>query len=329
MAEETIERRFDVAVPARLRVGNIRGAVDIQPGEDNVIVVSAVKDVESGDAERTEVEILQDEEGTVKVKTEFRKGLEWLFDWRRPCKVRYTIHVPRSCSVKVRCVSSDASLRDLQGEVDLETVSGDVQLENLNGRLRLRSVSGDIRGAHLVGTLDLETVSGDVRLSASDLPQAKASSVSGDGRLETSLGRGPYRLKTVSGDFELLVPAESRCTVETSTISGELRTTLPVTTSSGDRRHRRVEVQGGGVEVTFNSVSGDLRLTPSGKVEPGAAPEEPKEAPAVEAAPPVAGEPPSPPVREQALRQARREILERVARGELTAEQGVEELRQL
>ena len=43
MSDETIEKTFQVTDPARLIISNIRGSVTIQPGEENVIDVKAVK----------------------------------------------------------------------------------------------------------------------------------------------------------------------------------------------------------------------------------------------------------------------------------------------
>jgi hypothetical protein len=320
MAQETIERRFTVTGPARLKVSNIRGAVDVQPGEDGIVSVVAVKYTDSGDAGRTEVEIVQAEDGSVRAKTHFTKGWWWLFDWRQPCKVDYTIRVPRSSAVRVRGVSSEASVQGIEGEFDVKSVSGALRLQDLTGRVRAHSVSGAISGEKLDGPADLDTVSGKIRLTGSNLPAVEASSVSGDIVLETPLGEGPYRFKTVSGDVELIVPAESRCTIETSTVSGRFQTTMPLTRSWHDARRHGAEVQGGGTLVSLNSVSGDLRVTAG----PGEA------APAPTAA---AGAPPAPTAEPATPGQpggtARRAILERIARGEITAEQGVIELKKL
>lgn len=55
MSQETIEQTFIVEGPAQLTVINIRGRIDIQPGEDGKISVSAVKHMKSGNAARTEI----------------------------------------------------------------------------------------------------------------------------------------------------------------------------------------------------------------------------------------------------------------------------------
>ncbi|MBL6981300.1 MAG: hypothetical protein ISR58_08925, partial [Anaerolineales bacterium] len=55
MSEEIIERSFSVDSPARLKLSNIRGTVNISPGDEDAISVTAVKHLNSGNADRTEV----------------------------------------------------------------------------------------------------------------------------------------------------------------------------------------------------------------------------------------------------------------------------------
>ena len=166
VAQETIEREFTVTVPARLRVANIRGSVDVQPGEDGVVRISAVKRLDTGDPDRTEIEIGQEEDGRVTVKTRFKGG-----GWRssrqcRPCKVDYIVRVPRACALKVGCVSSRALVQGLEGEFDVETVSGRVILKDLSGEVKATSVSGGIFGERVSAPMTFESVSGKVFLTS-------------------------------------------------------------------------------------------------------------------------------------------------------------------
>lgn len=264
MLQETIERKFDIATPACLTIANIRGSVDVRPGNDGVVSVTAVKHLETGDPERTEIKIRQKGDGSVRIKTVFEKSSWPLSTHRHPCKVDYIVRVPRACALKVECVSSRTAVQGLEGEFDLETVSGRVTLRDLSGRIKATSVSGKIFGERLSGSTVFESVSGQVFLTKSHVPIIIGSSVSGDLALETPLSEGPYRFKTVSGDVKMILPSEaSRCTVEFSSVSGRLKTSLP-TVRSQRRRHRwHAELQGGGPEVRFSSISGNLTVMSS------------------------------------------------------------------
>jgi DUF4097 and DUF4098 domain-containing protein YvlB len=275
---EIIEKTFTVVSPARLNLSNIRGSVEIRPAADGVIHVTATRDERSGDASRTLVELSQDSDGTVRAVTRFPEGAwSWLIG-SFPCKVDYVVQAPRNCTLKLNAVSSDilaggfagefsiqtvsgeVSLNDLTGPTRIKSVSGAIELTDLNGDLRLNTVSGKVTGRHVSGALHLDTVSGDITLAESNLPSVEASTVSGRMRYQTPFGLGPYRFNSVSGDVELLVPPETRCAAELHAISGQLSTQLPATSVERHNGTQTVQVQGGGVKVFLQSVSGNLLL---------------------------------------------------------------------
>jgi hypothetical protein len=259
MHEETIEREFEVTAPVRLTVGNIRGSVDVQPGDGGVVSVTAVKHLETGDGERTEIEIEQEGDGSVIVKTVFdEKG--WFFGARRPCKVDYVVRVPGDCALKVNCVSSKASVQGLAGEFEVKTVSGHVTLQDLCGNIKATSVSGRILGERLSGPTEFESVSGKVSLTGSSLSVARGSTVSGDLVLETSLGEGPYKFKSMSGNLKLVLPPETGCSIGFQSVSGRLKTSLPTTRSQWQRHKWQADLLGGGPEIRFHSVSGNMSV---------------------------------------------------------------------
>jgi hypothetical protein len=300
MSEETIERTFAVTQPARLKVSNICGSVDIRPGADSEVKVTAVKHLDSGDADRTRIEIEQASDGGVTVKTHFDHdhGLEWLRG-SRPCKVTYSLLVPAAGHVQVRTVSGTASVRGLQGEVEVKSVSGDVELDGLTGKIELEVVSGDASLARIKGELDAEAVSGKVDVRESDCSSIKASTVSGNIKVETPLGNGPYDFRSVSGAVRLTVPGETGCNVRMSTISGRIHTTMPVTALSSNHGHQSAEVQGGGVGISVNTVSGGFSLEHTGEVKP---------------------------VKQQKTPEERKAVLEKIAAGEISVEDALAEL---
>jgi hypothetical protein len=62
MSQETIERRFDVTTPAHLTIENVRGSVDVRPDGGEAVTVIAVKHLNTGDPDRTEIRIKQNRE---------------------------------------------------------------------------------------------------------------------------------------------------------------------------------------------------------------------------------------------------------------------------
>jgi hypothetical protein len=301
---ETIEKTFNVSSPASLSVGNVSGSVDISTGEDGIIRVSAIKRPNSGDEKRTEIELTQEADGTVKAATHYPDGgWSWMFG-SHPCDVDYVIKAPRRCSIRVNGVSSTVKVEGFDGEVTINTVSGEITLGTLNGSTRIHTVSGDVDGERLSGTLGADTVSGDVWLKKSSLGSVNGKSVSGDMQITTPLADGPYDFKSVSGDVRLTLPPETRCTGELHSLSGDLVSAFPTSGYSGNHGSQTILVQGGGVKITLNSVSGDLSLDCDGEL-------------------PAAPEP-----EKNISSEDRRAVLESVERGELTVEQALGKLKE-
>ncbi len=315
MSSETFEQTFQVAEPARLKLSNIRGSVEIQAGESGTISVQATK--HNGGDKHTTIEMSQAEDGTVVVETrEPEGGWRWL-GFSSPAKVDYKVSVPAACNLSVSCISSSLSVQGIGGEFSFRTVSGGVDLQQLNGPFKINSVSGDIRGAGLSGTVELETVSGDVRMNESDLSSVRGTTVSGDLHLQTALGDGPYKIRSVSGDVFFFVPADTACTVEIRAVSGKIASTLPLTSHVRRGGSSTAVIQGGGVEVKLNSVSGDLWVGQPGD-EPGKAGS--VAVPHYE--PPEPPEPPDPPA-PQPKRLTTAEILALVERGEMSVDEAI------
>lgn len=256
----TYESIYDVSVPGQLVVENIRGAVVIQAGEADKISVTAVLHPGSGDESVTRVEITQQDNGTVKAMTRYEHDGVRLLAGQKPCKVEYTIVAPPRCDIVVRCVSSNLVVEGIDGKIGLDTVSGGMALRSVSGDLSFNTVSGSISGVGLNGVLTIKTVSGDVSLDEAEFSSIKASSVSGDFKLDGPLGVGPYHFNTVSGDVRLVVPPDTGCEIAMSTFSGDLRVGVSAIYHKRSAHVRQVTVLDGGTEIYMHSMSGDLVL---------------------------------------------------------------------
>lgn len=326
MSQELIEQTFTVSGQARMVIYNVRGSVVVQAGQPGTISVQAVKHTGSGS--HTEVTITQDADGTVHAEARHKEGMLSFMTFTKPCKVDFTVSVPPETDLSTSLVSSSLDVSGLRGVVELSTVSGNIELSDLAGKLKINTVSGDISAAQLAGSLTLESVSGDVHLDNSNLGSAKVKTVSGDVQLHTPLGEGPYHFNSVSGDVRLVTLPEAQCTLELSTISGRINSSLPQTASQRSSRSQTMEIQGGGVRVYLRSVSGNLIITSSAE-EPFPTSPEPAR-PAVEPQPPAAPEPAAPepvvpptPVPPVEPRLTTSEILEKIERGEMSVDEGL------
>ena len=324
MAQEmtTSQRSFAVTGTARLTLRNVKGEIDIQPGQAGQIEVTAVKHPGRG-FDRTEIEMTQAEDGSVTVATRFEDDLVGRLlglGGTDPCRVDYTVRMPATGSaLDVATVSGPARVAGLEGEFKLRAVSGPLHLEGLAGQLKVDVVSGSVTGAglRLTQSLDVTTVSGDVTLTDSHLPGVEANTVSGQLRLATGSAPAQYRIKSVSGDAYLRLPTGTPCLVSLHTLSGRLRSDLPATRRDVRGGNETAEFGAGSeagtaVRVKFNSVSGNLYLAAANGAGDAAANETPHMA-----------EPTGP--RTAAERLA---LLEKVSRGELSVDDALGTLNQ-
>jgi len=301
---ETIEKTFTVISPARLTVNNIRGSVKIAPGEDGVIQVTASKQSNAGDEKRTEIQISQETDGSVKAATRFPDGGWNRIFGARPCQVDYLVKVPRECSIKLNGVSNSVLAEGINGDASVKSVSGEIILRDLTGSILIHTVSGDADGERIAGSLCLETVSGDMTIKESSLTSIKGNSVSGDMQIGTQTGDGPYDFRSVSGDVQLALSPNTHCTAELHSVSGDLVSAFPTTSFSRNHGSQTINIRGGGVKISLHSISGDLSLDCDGEV------------------------PPAPVPVKTVTSEERKSVLERVERGELTVAEALGQLHQ-
>ena len=300
---EVLEKEFIVGENAFLSLSNIRGKVSIQAVDDSVIKVHAEKILNSGDADNTIIDLVQEEDGKVIIRTHYDPSGFRLFRRIVLCKVNYEGSVPRNCDLKVRGVSNAANIDGISGLLDISTVSGDVKLNSLEGELKFKSVSGDVQGENINAPAKIESVSGDFHLKECNFPSMRVKTVSGDLSFETLLGSGPYEFNSVSGDIKLEASQLTGVTVNSSSLSGDLRIPLPLSASNHSRNHHKAEIMGGGVYIRHKSVSGDFYFDSAGEGE------DLKELPS--------------PISDEIDQVSRADILDSIGRGELSVDKAV------
>jgi DUF4097 and DUF4098 domain-containing protein YvlB len=262
MSTESQVHSFEVGSPAKLVVKNIRGHVELVPGEDGKISIEVISHPGDGNPDYTEVKLEQEKDGTVRAEVRMPDSLFNIFN-RKPQRIDFRIEAPVRTDIRAKIVSGSIDARGFEGEIDLGTVSGSISLEDLSGQLDLDSVSGKIKGTRLKGKAKLSVVSGYIEMRECDFPALKASTVSGKAQLETKLSEGPYKVSAVSGSLLLVVPKGANCTVSASAVSGRFYTDLPVSQSQVSRNKWFVRIGEGGPQVEMKAVSGKMRLLSS------------------------------------------------------------------
>ncbi|MGH2449159.1 MAG: DUF4097 family beta strand repeat-containing protein [Chloroflexota bacterium] len=318
-AGETEDRDFAVGPHAGLNLTGISGSVEIRPGPPGAIHIQATKHGSGAAIANTVVDMRQSGDRVIVSTRQESQGLKNLLRGSL-ASVHFQIELPPDTSVEVKVVSADVSSSDLSGPITLTTVSGDLSLGRLSGQCQLNTVSGDVNASELSGRLIFRSTSGDVTLRDSTLPDANMSSVSGDFTMATPLNpQGQYIFHTTSGDLTLYVPAETGASVQMKAVSGDVHVSdLPTTVIKSGRRRWQGRIGGGGAAVEMSSVSGDLHISLD---ETGVQSRENPE---------TAGAPASRDEQQHAPPPAERaestEILEALARGDITVEEAMSRL---
>lgn len=148
------------------------------------------------------------------------------------------IHVPAGKSVRVRTVSADVAIDDVQGRLAANSTSGDIQIAGRPVEVVAGSTSGDVTvRADGSQRVQASSTSGDVEISGSVRESVSVESVSGD--VVVTATTPEVRAKAVSGDVRL------------QGVSGR----ISASTVSGDALVRDSRIQYG----SFETVSGKLR----------------------------------------------------------------------
>jgi len=333
--DETIEKTFVVEGMPRLRVRNVSGETNIHVGDAGQVRVVARKRVKGGSADRAKrllenVEVRIEQRGNdIFVEPHlYEQERSWLEMFRgKRFRVDFDITVPRECAVDAQTVSGDMEVQGTRGPMRVESVSGDVSIGDAQGPMRVKSVSGDVEVTDYVGILEGSAVSGDVSIRGR-VRSCELHTVSGD--ISVDLDPDPSgresRLKTISGDVEIGLIAAS-CTCDYHTASGDLECDEPARIIREGRKDRMVIIGEGAGRLHVKTVSGDLTIKPASSSlaeEPMAArasAARDSEAESQTEADPERTTPMTPPASARV-----RDLLERLARGEVTVDEAAAKL---
>ena len=169
------------------------------------------------------------------------------------------IEIPARAEVVIDTASGDIHASGLVGVQRFRTASGDLVMDACGGDIELDDVSGDCR-IDATAALDLrgKTISGDLRVRAPRVTRFDMATTSGDMQLDAQLsGKGPFSIKSISGDVTLVARGDLQ--VEAQTITGDLVSEVSHRRESMPGRKVLVIGRSGPV-LAFKSVSGDLQI---------------------------------------------------------------------
>ncbi len=280
----------DQAIPpnGRVSIRLVSAEVRLTAGDTDRVTIRTGNGAEPG--ERLEIEST---DGELVVRERDLLGLAF---GKHHGTRRLDVRLPAAADTTVDIASGRIEANGLRGRQRYRTASGDVAITDGAGPIEVTAVSGDVAIAlTAAASLNLRTVSGDVAVAGGSVESLHVSTTSGDVRVDSPItGTSGNAIESLSGDATLV--ALAGITVVARTVSGDLSSDLPHR-SDGRTGRRTLVIGDGRVELSFRSVSGDLRIRRAGKDSAGpgvvaAAPSTLVPTPPAQPAPP---EPPSPP----------------------------------
>jgi DUF4097 and DUF4098 domain-containing protein YvlB len=185
-------------------------------------------------------------------------------------RIEITITVPSGSSLASRTASADvtatgryasATVNTASGNLRLDTVDGDAEVHCASGDItiasaratRVHSASGRVRIDHAGGDVEVHSASGQVRVGVAD-GSVNAKTASGDITVEDARS-GVISLKAASGDLHVGVRAGVTAHLDVSSVSGRIRSELPVEDAAPDN--------GSALDVVARTTSGNIVIAPA------------------------------------------------------------------
>lgn len=132
--------------------------------------------------------------------------------------------------------------------LEVNSVSGHVRVGELDGSVRMNSISGHATVSQAAGEAVFNSISGHVTVNLSRVG-----------------GRG-VRMSSISGNIEVGLPEGANADWRVSSISGEVIADAPgVTVQKVGPSQYEGRIGSGGTEMTFSSISGNVRFRRAGE----------------------------------------------------------------
>lgn len=288
---ERTTRALKLGPRGEIHLSNIAGDITISRGGGNAAleIVKTARGRSPEDAKEllnlVQVEIT--ERGPrAEVKTRYPHHEDGRRHGRRnmDVSVSFTLTAPEGTRVSASSISGNLSVRDIKGDVALESVSGSVRIANagriaaaksisgnveiadteIEGQLEASSVSGQvtIRGVK-ARSLEAGAVSGNVVVQDVTCERIEAQTVSGDVQFAGDLVRaGRYELSSHSGNVTVALSGNTGFEVEATSFSGSVRSDLKLQAEGDDRRRHQRTLRGvhgdGSAVLDLTTFSGSI-----------------------------------------------------------------------
>ena len=278
-AQRSYDKRLDAPPGGRLTFDADVGSVTVVGRDAREVVIHADLEGSESFLSRLRISAEQTPSGvSVTAHVPHDSWLGWLgwLDWG-PNRVRFDVQVPRDYPVDLRTSGGHLAMRDLSagvrahtsgggivvddvaGTISAHTSGGRIEADRLNGPANLSSSGGSIEVTDSAGDLYVRTSGGSIRIQDED-GRVDAHTSGGGIRAELRSNRG-ISLDTSGGSITLVLPQNTRGSVDAGTSGGHVTSDLPVSTTgiiAGN--HLQGAIGGGGPLISLHTSGGSIHL---------------------------------------------------------------------
>jgi DUF4097 and DUF4098 domain-containing protein YvlB len=221
---ETFQQSYPISPTGVLHLENVNGFVEIIAWDKNEVRVEAVKTAPAAEHLARITLKIDSTPDRLAIETQHKKTALLVDTWRG--QVRYTLHVPATIQLD-----------------RISVINEGIRVEGVTGPVHLKTVNGPIEATGLASAGRFETVNGKISAAFTRLTGVDALS-----------------LRTVNGRCDLTIPKDAPFSLDSTSVSGGVRTDMPVKIEKSGLASLRGRSGEGGPKIEFNSVNGELAL---------------------------------------------------------------------
>ena len=274
-AQGTYDRKLSAPSGGHLRLQTNVGSVTLTGQNTPEVRIHAQLHGSKSFLERVHISTRRTATGIAITVHEDRGWFHWFHSGSH--RVLLTVEVPNDYPVAVRTAGGNASVGDLNASARVTTAGGNARVRNVTGALTVDSAGGSVAvsglkgSAHLLasggnirvsnttGDLDLASSGGNIFLSA---VQGKIQAHSEGGSIRAQmLSNLGMRLSSAGGDIVVLLPSDTRATIDAAASGGHVSCAFPVSSTEVSTASRfRGTIGGNGAPILLHSSGGDIRV---------------------------------------------------------------------
>lgn len=286
--DRVVEKTFSVTGDGTLRVETHGGEIQVLPGKDSVVRITAKQRVNARDEaeadellKKLELSFEQNGNNVFVVSKYERKPSGFRFRSWPPVQVNFEIEVPPGFATDLNTSGGAIILGDLEGDATLRTSGGGIRIGKIGGGVDARTSGGGITLEEAQGPVELKTSGGNISVGRvagpADLSTSGGNinidSVAGSLRAHTSGGNirasvsgalsQDCSLSTSGGSVNVRMDKRAAFRLDASTSGGSVDASgLALVAEKSNRERSRVAgaVNGGGPLLKLRSSGGGISV---------------------------------------------------------------------